>query len=547
MTDFSIFIGGQAGEGIKRGASLIGKLFNRYGYHIFIYEDYGSIIRGGQDYAEIRIKDSDVLTQFGKFDYMFSFHEDVFERYKDKQKEGCFYCIDGDLISFDDIIKKTSAKPFMKTSIVFGFLVYMFDIPYEFGKTVLEDDLKENSPINIELMEEGYNFAKENNFPQRKLEKGEKPPYPILYGNDSIALSAVRSGMKVYTAYPITPTSTLLDYLARNARRLGIAVIHTEDEIASIVMAIGAAFAGAPSMVGSSGPGFDLMGEAISLAGGTETPLVILDVQRTGPTTGAPTYTEQSDLNLALNIGHGEFPRIVLAIGSINEAFEVMGKAFQYAWWYQTPVIVLSDKHISESAKTSIIPSSTKFDLPVKLYQGEGTYKRYIDTEDGISPLTFPGVEDIVAHTNSTEHTEDGYSSSIAGNVKKMKDKRLKKFSTIEGDFTYERTVYAYGDLNAENVLIGFGSTKGAILEAIEGLPVKYIQIVSLEPFPKGKILKEIRKANKIIAVENNSFAQLATLFELHTKTKVDSRILKYDARPFDPWELRAKIEEVLE
>lgn len=546
MIDFSIFVGGQAGEGIKRGSIILGKIFNRFGYYVFIYDDYGSIIRGGQDYTEIRVKDSPCLTQYGKFDFMFAFHRDIYERYKEKEKDSCLVFVNEENISFENILKEAGGQPFMKPSIVAGILAYILEIPLETLKEVYEDDLKGNAEINIKLALLGYEFAKKNDFKKMAISRGKKPAFPLITGNESIALGAAKAGMKVYTAYPITPTSTLLEFLAKNAKKLGIAVIHSEDEIASILMAIGASYAGVPAMTGSSGPGIDLTGEAISLAGATETPLVILDVQRAGPSTGAPTYTEQSDLNLSLNIGHGEFPRIVLAIGSVEEAFEVTARAFQYAWWYQTPVILLSDKHISESVATALIPFSQRFVLPVKHYQGGGIYKRYEDNSDGISPIAFPGTDGIVVHVNSTEHTEDGYSSSIASNVKKMKDKRIKKSKTIEEDFKTENTINVFGANYSKYVVIGFGSTKGAILEAIEGLNMKYVQIISLEPFPSEKLKVEIPEDAFIISVENNSEGQLADLFERKTKMKVDRKILKYDGRPFDPWEIRAMLGEVI-
>ncbi len=546
MVDLSIFIGGQAGEGIKKGASVIGKIFNRFGYHVFIYSDYGSIIRGGQDYSEIRVKDKPCHSQYGKFDFMFAFHSDVFERYKDKRKTGCFDCVEGSGFSFESAVKELNGKPFMKPSAVAGIVSYMLCIPFELVEEVLKDEFGEHAEPNIELARLAYEHARSNGFPVSEIGKGEKPAYPLVSGNESIGLGALRAGIRVYTAYPITPASTLLEFLAKNSKRTGTAVIHTEDEIASILMAIGAAYAGAPAMTGSSGAGIDLMGEAISMAGACEVPLVILDVQRAGPSTGAPTYSEQSDLNLARNIGHGEFPRIVLAIGSIEDAFEITAKAFQYAWWYQTPVILLSDKHISESVETVMLPFSQRYPLPIKEYQEETVYKRYADADDGISPLAFPGREKTVVHVNSTEHTEDGYSSSIALNVKKMKEKRLKKMQTIINDFRMEKTLNVYGNKNARTVLIGFGSTKGAILEAIDGLEVKYMQIVSIEPFPSEKLKEEIPEGASVYCIENNSTGQLADLFEMKMLRKLNGRILKYDGRPFDPWELRQVVEEVM-
>ncbi|BAL81706.1 2-oxoacid:acceptor oxidoreductase subunit alpha [Caldisericum exile] len=543
--DFSIFIGGQAGEGIKRGSMLIGKVFNRYGYHVFIMNDYGSIIRGGTDYSEIRVSTKEIHTSFNKFDYMFAFHMDVFEKYKDKAKENCFILTLNDF-PYDDIIKNTEGEPFMKPSIVLGVLTYLLGIPQNFVESVIEDDLGRNAPKNIELFRIGLQMARDRNFKTIHLLKGEKTPKPLLYGNDAIGLGAVRAGMKVYAAYPITPSSTLLEFLAKNADRFGIVALQLEDEIAAINLALGSAYAGVPSMVGTSGAGLDLMGETISLAGAVETPIVILDVQRVGPSTGAPTYTEQSDLNLALNIGHGEFPRIVLAPGDVEEAFEVTAKAFQFAWWYQTPVIILSDKHISESARTTDIPFSNNYPMLVKTYDKDfdGPYHRYKITPDGISPFAFPQTPDVVVHVNSTEHTEEGYSSSLPETLTKMKEKRLKKMKTIEEDFKLMRFINVF---NEDDVaVVSFGSPKGAILEAIENLPIKFIQVISLEPFPKEALLEELEGVKKVISVEQNSFGQFADLFERKTNKKIDKRILKYDGRPFSPWELRSAFEEVL-
>lgn len=543
--DFSIFIGGQAGEGIKRGSMLIGKVFNRYGYHVFIMNDYGSLIRGGTDYTEIRVSSREVHTSYNKFDYMFAFHMDVFEKYKSKAKENSFILTSNDF-PYDDIIKIGKGEPFMKPSIVLGVLSYILGIPQDFVESVIEDDLGKNAPLNIELFRAGFQLAKEKGFNVVHLIKGDKTPKPLLYGNDAIGLGAVRSGMKVYAAYPITPSSTLLEFLAKNAERFGIVAIQLEDEIAAVNLALGSAYAGVPSMVGTSGAGLDLMGETISLAGATEVPIVILDVQRVGPSTGAPTYTEQSDLNLALNIGHGEFPRIVLAPGDVEEAFEVTAKAIQFAWWYQTPVIVLSDKHISESAQTTDLPFSNNYPMMVKTYDREfdGEYHRYKVTPDGISPLVPPGTPDAIVHVNSTEHTEEGYSSSLPETLTKMKEKRLKKMKTIEEDFKFMRFINVFGE--GDVAVVSFGSPKGAILEAIEDLKIKFIQVISLEPFPKDAVLEELEGVKKIVSVEQNSFGQFAELFEKKTGKKIDKRILKYDGRPFNPWELRAIFEEVL-
>ncbi len=549
MDELSVFLGGRAGEGVKRGALVIGKLFNRYGYHVFIMDDYVSTIRGGQDYSEIRISKKEVFSQRGISDIFFSFHEDIFERYSSKTKRDTVAVLDGKdgtNVPFDEIIKEKNASPVMKPSVVLGVLSYVCEIPFEFVVKTLESEFKEKADKNIELAKAGFEYAKENNFPKLRMERWTKPQFPVISGNELTALGAVRAGMKVYTAYPITPASTLLHFLAKESKRLHIAAIHTEDEISAAVMAIGAAYAGAPAMCGTSGPGIDLMGEAISLAGGTEIPLVIVDAQRAGPTTGVPTYTEQGDLNLVLNVGHGEFPRIVLAPGTIDESFDVAARAMQYAWWYQTPVFVLTDKHIAESTKTVNIQFGKKYPLPVKYFEGSGVYKRYQVTEDGISPIAFPSMKGIVNHTNSTEHTEEGYSSSLPENVVKMKEKRLKKAETIRNDFLAEHTINVFGNVDAKNTVITFGSPTGTLLEAIEGLPVKLLQVIALEPFPVEKVKNIFDHSEKIISVEQNSTGQFAELVKCKTGRAPDEKILRYDGRPFDPFELKERLKEAL-
>ncbi len=550
MDEVSIFLGGQAGEGVKRGASVIGKTFNRFGYHIFIMDDYISTIRGGQDYSEVRVSKKEIYSQSGRFDVVISFHKDIYQRYKDKVKDDALIVLDGEdgfNIPFDKIIREQSALPVMKPSVALGVISFVLGIPFELVEKTLEKEFKEKSEKNIRLAQIGFNLAKEKSFPQFPLKRGMKGALPLVSGNELTALGAVRAGMKVYTAYPITPASTVLHFLAKEAKRLGIAALHTEDEISAVVMAIGAAYAGVPAMCGTSGPGIDLMGEAISLAGGTEIPLVILDAQRAGPTTGVPTYTEQSDLNLVLNVGHGEFPRIVLAPGTIDESFDVAARAVQYAWWYQTPVFILTDKQLAESSKTADVPFKEEYKLPMKYYEGEeGKFSRYKITDDGISPIAFPGMELVVNHTNSTEHTEEGYSSSLPDNVIKMKDKRLKKMETIENDFMREHTINVFGNQDAKNLIISFGSPTGAILEVIRDLPVKFLQIISIEPFPKIKVKNVLHNVENVISVEQDSTAQFANLFECKMHRRVNHKILRYDGRPFDPFKLEEWIKEVL-
>ena len=290
------------------------------------------------------------------------------------------------------------------------------------------------------------------------------------------------------------------------------------------------------------------MQEAFSLAGMSETPIVVVEAQRPGPSTGVPTYTSQGDMRFLLHAGHGEFPRIVMAPGDVEEAFYKTAEALNLAWKFQVPVIVISDKHLSESVMTAEInENEVRIEKP-KTWSGSGTYKRYEITDDGISPLAFPGTKGAVIKASSYEHDEYGYTTEQPEQVKKMYEKRFRKMDHIVDYLKKRKTVNVFGEDDASTLLVSWGSTKGAILEAMKLLqhPLKFIQIIYLEPFPTWEVDKHIMNVDKIICIENNYTGQLAGLLREKTGVKVDHKILKYDSREFDPsWLVRA-LEKVL-
>ena len=397
------------------------------------------------------------------------------------------------------------------------------------------------------LAKKGYEYAEKNFGRIDELKRIDRPPKPLLTGNQAIALGAVKAGLKVYIAYPMTPSTSILHYLAGHQDKLGVTVVQPENEIAVIIMALGASYAGARSMVASSGGGFALMQEAISMSGITEVPVVIVECQRGGPSTGVATYTSQADLKFVINAGHGDFPKVVVAPGDTEEAFYKTAEALNLAWKYQVPVIVLSDKHLSESYKTTSIDESNISKEEVKMANGGIGYKRYELTEDGISPLAFPGTLGAVVKANSYEHNPNGYATDEPELINKMQEKRLRKYAQLITDLRSRETVKIYGEKDADNLVVSWGSTKGAILEAIKLLKrkFKFLHVIYLKPFPVWEVKKHLDKAKNVISVECNSNGQFASLLREETGFLVNKKILKYDSRPFDPEDLANRIEEV--
>ena len=362
----------------------------------------------------------------------------------------------------------------------------------------------------------------------------------LISGNESLSLGAMAAGCKFMAAYPMTPSTGIITYLAGKAREFGLVVEQAEDEIAAINMAIGASFAGVRAMVATSGGGFSLMVEALGLVGMTETPLVIIEAQRPGPSTGLPTRTAQADLEFVLHASQGEFPRAIFAPATAEDAFWSVVKAFNVAEKYQVPVIIMSDQHLADSYLTC-----KKFDLnKVKIERGiisdaELTkikdYRRHRFTPSGISPRAFPSQKGRIVITDSDEHDEDGHLTEDLEMGKKMVQKRLKK---IEALATEIEPPQVYPHENAQIILIGWGSTYGALREAVDilidqGMNVSLMHFQEIWPFPTQFVTSILSKVKQSFCVENNATGQLAHIIRAETGRKVTGKILKFDGRPF--------------
>ncbi|RLJ70449.1 2-oxoglutarate ferredoxin oxidoreductase subunit alpha [Hydrogenivirga caldilitoris] len=538
--DKTIIIGGKAGAGIKEaGRMLLGVLAN-LGYHAFGYVDYPSLIRGGHNFVSLRFSEKPVYSVDKKADVIIATDGRSIQAHLQDAKEDTVWVINEKekLEGAIQVPFKEVAPGFFKSSSVLGAVLKLFGIPLEEGLPFIL------SLPEREKNEQIYRDAYQATPTVFELKKAGERKGDVLTGNECIALGAVDGGLEFYIAYPMTPASPVLHYLAERKGEFGIKVIHPENEIGVINMAVGVAFAGKRAMVGTSGGGFALMTETLSLIGMSETPMVIYEAQRAGPSTGVPTYTGQSDLLFCMFAGHGDFPRVVLAPATPEEAYRLTRDALNIAWKFQVPVLILGDKHLGESYYLSKVRREKLVEEP-KLWEGNGEYKRYAVTEDGISPLAFPGAEGIIVKGTSYEHDERGITVEDALSVKKMQDKRLRKGETLrEYILSREDTVAVGGVKGSDRVLITWGSTEGTALDVAEEMGFKVVRSVFLEPFPEERLKQEIEGANLVISLECSASGQFEKLLKMHGITPHRS-LKKYDGRPFFRDELIDILREV--
>jgi 2-oxoglutarate ferredoxin oxidoreductase subunit alpha len=419
--------------------------------------------------------------------------------------------------------------------------------------------------MNIVALREAYAFASHtftNSF-LRKLEKIDTTEERIfLSGNQAVAMGKVLGGCRIQTYYPITPAADESEYLEAHEilkTRTGdgsIVVVQTEDEIAAINSASGACLAGARAATSTSGPGFSLMVEGLSWAGNCEVPVVVTYYQRGAPATGLPTRFGQADLQFTVHAGHGDFPRIVLASGDIEECFYDAALAFNYAERYQMPVIHLIDKALANSSQTYRFfdTSSFKIERGAILKESElkdQQYRRFEFTESGVSPRVFLGTRNGVHWYTGDEHNEVGHISEEPANRDMMVEKRMRKLETADREIPMGEKLKVFGDEESENLVVSWGSPKGAILEAMkkltqEGLSLKFLQIRMIHPLPKEHVAELLKNATKIITVENNYSGQLAEIIREKTGIQTNFRILKFNGRPITTTEVYGALKKVL-
>jgi len=550
MKEISILIGGKAGDGIRQAGHVIARILNRIGYRIFFYDDYPSLIRGGHNFSIIRAAEKRILAHKDSVDIIIALNQETVENHKHRLNTDGAILYDskksdaqGIGLDFMDIVKKFDGKPIMRNTAAVGALAGILNFEWSVVEKVIMDAVEKDADLNLKIARNAYDRIET---PLKSVPKLDQKSLPLVSGNEAIALGAVKAGLNMYIAYPMTPASAILHYLAAYENELGVVTVHPESEIGVALMALGAAYAGARAMVGTSGGGFALMTEALSLAGQGELPMVIVEAQRPGPSTGVPTYTMQGDLAFVIHGGHGEFLRVVLAPGDAEEAFYMAGLAMNLAWKFQIPTFVLSDKHLSESMFSFEADlDRVKPDNPL-LWNNQGEYKRYLDTENGISPLAFPGNPSAIVKATSYEHDENGITTEDPEGIARMQRKRLRKRKALEVELENYETVKVYGNPDSKTVLLCWGSTKGACIEVAEALDLKVVQPLVLEPLPIEPLKKALSGADKILDVEVNATGQLAKLLSAHGLC-IDDMILRFDARPFTVDGLLDKVKEVIQ
>lgn len=554
----NFIIGGEAGQGVQSVGFLLAKIFARGGYHVFADQDYESRVRGGHNFYRVRVSEAPIETFSNKVDILVALNQESIELHRGKLSENGTAIYESSIttpstgrqmvsVPLEEIAVRTTGNRLMGNTVALGAALGLVADKITIAEMVLREYFGgEVGEQNARAVRAGFEYA-HGSFSGRipfTMSLSGQGGRMLLNGNEAIALGALASGCRFLAAYPMTPVTPIMEYLAAKSKEVGVVVFQPEDEIAAINAVIGAAYAGARAMTATSGGGFSLMVEGLSLAGMTETPVVLVLGQRPGPAIGLPTRTEQGELWFAIHAGHGEFPRAVLAPGNANEAFWLTIHAFNLADRYQTPVIVMTDHALATSYFTV-----NKFDLSrVSIDRGDlfctkdtseaAGYRRHKVTSSGVSPRAFPlQCEGILVCTDSDEHDEAGHLTEDAETRVAMVRKRMRKCDGLKRDVLQP---VRYGAEASDTLLIGWGSTMGALCEAVDimvaqGTSVGALHLGQVWPFPVETVADAIRKARRVFAVENNATGQLARLIRAETGEEVSGRILRYDGRPFSP------------
>jgi 2-oxoglutarate ferredoxin oxidoreductase subunit alpha len=553
LNDISVLIGGKAGDGINSAGLTIAQLFNHLGYRVYLYFDYPSLIKGGHNFAIVRASDHKIGAHLETVDFLLALNNDTIAFHTGMMHPATEIIYDagnatkgiGTPVAVSEILTAENAPSIMGNSAIIGAFAKTAGIQWNVIEEVFGRHLPKETLKNLSVARNAYDVAQ-----TKRVVPGIGPGnLPVITGNEAMGLGLIHGGMDAYISYPMTPTSNLLHFLAEQAPHLPVTVIHPENEIGVIIMALGFAYAGKKAVVGTSGGGFCLMTEGLSFAGQSEIPVVIVVGQRTGPSTGLPTYTGQSELHFVLHAGQGEFPRLVVAPGDVEESYGWASLAVQLAWKYQVPAIILGDKTLLEGTYSFDVKELEGYrpvpEIPGgELVTGQG-YGRYRLTGSGISPVAFPGTPGTVVKVSSYTHDEAGLSTEDAGIAMKMAEKRMKKGISLLEEIDRLEAVRTYGDRSSHVALLVWGSNKGVAREVAGALGLRVIQPVVLSPLPLRQIKEALSGVTRLVSVEDNMEGQLGILLAQHGIV-VDDYLLKYDGRPFSGGELREKVMEVL-
>lgn len=577
--EFTVRIGGAAGDGISASGEILARTSSRSGFHVFGLNNYQSAIRGGHVWFQVRAGTKKITSQGDSADILIAFNSESIDIHApfvrrggaiiyDKEKvkvnenlvpEGVQLCP----IPLGELARKFDKNPIMQNTVALGATLFFLGLSVDVFSGVLTDMFgkKKQSVIevNVKAGSSGYEYAKSN---YKRFESTVTlPANPkrrlLMTGNQALGLAAVMAGCKFYAAYPMTPASGVLHWLAAHAVSQKIIVKQAEDELAVINMGIGASHAGVRAMVGTSGGGFSLMVEALGLAGMTETPIVIIESQRAGPSTGLPTKTEQGDLNMITGASQGDFPRIVLSPLTIEDCYYSVIEAFNLAERYQCPVIVATDLHLAEHIETvDDLSADVVIDRgDILTSTPSERYKRFKVTESGISPRAIPGTAGTMYVTSSDEHAENGVvvSDVLSGLPKYVKErerqveKRMKKVEVARNELTPPKF---YGPNDADLTIVCWGSTFGVAVEAAEhltkeGISTNVYAIRNVMPFKSEQVATALKSTKKMLDVEANYTGQMARMIRAETGIEIKDRFLKYDGEPIYAYEVVKRAKEV--
>lgn len=564
IQDLTWAIGGEAGFGINAAGSMLAKACSRNGYGVIASNEYPSLIRGGHNFVSLRIATNEIFAPKATIDILVALNKETVVLHKNQLAPDALVLYDPkdyewkqeEVGSGIKLIAIPISAAGMKNTVALGATMVFLGKDLSFLTDVIKDIFAKKGEAviseNIKIAEVGYNAAKITyaQVTSHVLSPGAiKDPKLIMNVSEAVGLGAIAGGMKFAAIYPMTPINALIPLFTDNAKKFNIVYKQPEDEIAGINMAVGASIAGARSMVATSGGGFALMVEALSMTGIMEVPLVVDLGMRPGPATGMPTWTEQGELHMAIYAGHGDFPRIVLAPGDVEEGYTLTKKAFDLADQFQIPVIVLTDKYLNETqwqlsatvvkditqaiSTTTVNASDLKETPPFKRYS--------VATETGVSPRSLPGMKNGEYLANSYEHEEDGFTTEDAKVRTAQVDKRLKKVQAIA---KIAIPPVITGAEAADITFVSFGSLKGVLGEAVAtltkgGMKVKHIHFAWVYPMP-GNIGAMLTKEKRLICVEQNATGQLASVIKEATGITIKEQWKKYDGRQWT-------IEEILE
>ena len=582
-SDVVVGIGGAAGDGVASAGNTLALSVARQGQAVYAYNAYQSVIRGGHSWLRLRISAKKPLNHGDQVDALIALNQDTLDRHLQELVAGGVALYNSTKLhpSYEppkgvqlcplpvpDLTPAYKDLPVMQNTVAVGAVIGLMGLDFRGLESVLESTFAKKPQvvkINMEAAKAGYDYAAAHFTPLRAQLRQASQKWAMVSGNELMAMGAALAGCKFYCAYPMSPATHILEWFAAHGKEMGICVRQVEDEISVINMSIGAGHMGARSMCATSGGGLALMTEAIGLSGMLETPVVVVNVQRAGPSTGVPTKTEQGDLNQALGASQGDFPRIIIAPLSMTDCFTTPALAFNVSDRYQCPVIILSDLLMAEGNET-VDPAL--LDVEFQIDRGElitavsgggnrretagEPYLRYKDTESGISPRAVPGVPGHLHVAASDEHDEDGvlisdvYTDTVRR--KKMADKRSRKMTTVLEHLPAPKLE---GPLDAEVTLVGWGSTWGVLTEAVEqlnreGISTSHLQIKFLVPFHVTEVSAILGKSRRVIVVENNQSGQFARHLRAETGIVAQGHIRKYDGEPFEPKHIVAAVKELV-